>query len=222
MSESQISWPHFCGLLPRGGTPSSATLRPLQSPCSPALWVYGPLQRWQCPPQCPSVRHRLHQRWPSRFSAVRSERPSAHMVAKWKIQDQSPEPRSAWLQSQSRLFYIASKTDLRVSAKWNSSSAWRGGGGPRDSPIGSGVPRGEWSGDPVAPHSHTPLFGGTERTSQSVSRSVVYSCCEPMDYIARQAPLSMGFFRPEYWSGLPCHSPGDLLNPGIKLGSPTL
>ena len=54
------------------------------------------------------------------------------MVAKWKIQDQSPEPRSAWLQSQSRLFYIASKTELRVSAKWNSSSAWRGGGGPRE------------------------------------------------------------------------------------------
>ena len=32
-----------------------------------------------------------------------------------------------------------------------------------------------------------------------------------------QAPLSMGFFRQEYWSGLPCPPPGDLLNPGIKL-----
>ena len=40
--------------------------------------------------------------------------------------------------------------------------------------------------------------------------------------IALQAPLSMGFFRPEYWSGLPFPSPGDLHDPGIKLGSPTL
>ena len=37
--------------------------------------------------------------------------------------------------------------------------------------------------------------------------------------IARQALLSMGFFRQEYWSGLPCPPPGDLLNPGIKLMS---
>ena len=37
-----------------------------------------------------------------------------------------------------------------------------------------------------------------------------------------QAPLSMGFSRQEYWSGLPCPSPGDLPDPGIKPGSPTL
>ena len=40
--------------------------------------------------------------------------------------------------------------------------------------------------------------------------------------VARQAPLSMGFSRPEYRSGLPCASPGDLLNSGIKPRSPTL
>ena len=34
--------------------------------------------------------------------------------------------------------------------------------------------------------------------------------------IARQAPLSMGFSRQEYWSGLPFPSLGDLLNPGIE------
>ena len=34
--------------------------------------------------------------------------------------------------------------------------------------------------------------------------------------VARQAPLSMGFSRQEYWSGLPCPPPGDLPNPGIK------
>ena len=33
-------------------------------------------------------------------------------------------------------------------------------------------------------------------------------------------PLSMEFSRQEYWSGLPCPSPRDLHNPGIKPGSP--
>ena len=36
---------------------------------------------------------------------------------------------------------------------------------------------------------------------------------------ARQASLSTGFSRPEYWSGLPCCPPGDLPNPGIELTS---
>ena len=34
--------------------------------------------------------------------------------------------------------------------------------------------------------------------------------------VAHQASLSMGFFRPEYWSGLPCPPPGDLPDPGIE------
>ena len=34
--------------------------------------------------------------------------------------------------------------------------------------------------------------------------------------------MSMGFPRQEYWSGLPFPSPGDLPNPGIESGSPTL
>ena len=33
-----------------------------------------------------------------------------------------------------------------------------------------------------------------------------------------QAPLSMGFFRQEYWTALPCSPPGDLSDPGIKPG----
>ena len=40
--------------------------------------------------------------------------------------------------------------------------------------------------------------------------------------VARQAPLSMGLSRQEYWSGLLFYSPGDLLNPGIKPRSPAL
>ena len=34
--------------------------------------------------------------------------------------------------------------------------------------------------------------------------------------VDHQAPLSMGFPRQEYWSGLPFPSPGDLPNPGIE------
>ena len=37
--------------------------------------------------------------------------------------------------------------------------------------------------------------------------------------VARQVPLSMGFSRQEYWTGLPFSSPGDLLDPGIELVS---
>ena len=40
--------------------------------------------------------------------------------------------------------------------------------------------------------------------------------------IAFQAPLSMGFFRQKYWSGLPFPSPADLPDPGIEPRSPAL
>ena len=39
---------------------------------------------------------------------------------------------------------------------------------------------------------------------------------------AHQTPLSMGFPKQEYWSGLPFPSPGDLPDPGIEPRSPTL
>ena len=39
--------------------------------------------------------------------------------------------------------------------------------------------------------------------------------CTCMDH-SLQAPLSMGFCRQEFWSGLPCPPPGNLPDPGIK------
>ena len=60
--------------------------------------------------------------------------------------------------------------------------------------------------------------------SEAKWSEVTQSCptlCDPVD-IACQAPLSMGFSRQEYWSGLPFLSPGDLPDPGIKPGSPAL
>ena len=47
---------------------------------------------------------------------------------------------------------------------------------------------------------------------------------DPMDH-SHQAPLSVGFSRQEYWSGLPFPPPGDLPDPGFKpasLASPAL
>ena len=40
--------------------------------------------------------------------------------------------------------------------------------------------------------------------------------------VGHQAPLSTGFPRQEYWSGLPFPPPGDLPDPGIKPSSPEL
>ena len=54
----------------------------------------------------------------------------------------------------------------------------------------------------------------------SVSRPKVCDSETPWT-VAHQAPLSMGFFRQEYWSGLPFPSPGNLPNPGIKPASLT-
>ena len=38
----------------------------------------------------------------------------------------------------------------------------------------------------------------------------------PPQTVARQAPLSLGFSRQEYWSGLPRRPPGDLLDSGVE------
>ena len=62
--------------------------------------------------------------------------------------------------------------------------------------------------------------------NQSESESeVAQSCptlCYPMDSSLHQAPLSMGFSRQEYWSGLPFPSPGNLPDPGIEPRSSAL
>ena len=54
-----------------------------------------------------------------------------------------------------------------------------------------------------------------------LSYSVVSDSSVTRWTVVCQAPLSMGFSKQEYWSRLPFPSTGDLLNPGIKPGSPT-
>ena len=55
-----------------------------------------------------------------------------------------------------------------------------------------------------------------------LSHSVMFNSFATPWTVARQAPLSMGFSRQEYWSELPFPSQGDLPDPGIKPASPAL
>ena len=71
------------------------------------------------------------------------------------------------------------------------------------------------------------LIGSISREKVWIIRTV--SCCTKLLScvwlrvtpwtVACQAPLSMGFFRHEYWSNLPCPPPGDLPDSGIKTAS---
>ena len=63
-----------------------------------------------------------------------------------------------------------------------------------------------------------PIFTVSERKQAVRVFSFVWYFVTPWT-VAHQAPLFMGFFRQEYWSGLPCPPPGDLPDPGIELES---
>ena len=68
---------------------------------------------------------------------------------------------------------------------------------------------------------NTILSQGKELYSWTLRGTVVSDSLRPVD-CGPPAPPSMGFSRQESWSGLPCPSPGDLPDPGIKLASPAL
>ena len=77
-------------------------------------------------------------------------------------------------------------------------------------------------------HSYIPLPEASKQTRPNsyledklVKSFSVWLLATPWT-VAYQALPSMGFSRQEYWSGLPFPSPGDLPNPGIEPGSPTL
>ena len=62
-----------------------------------------------------------------------------------------------------------------------------------------------------------PLASTVTRSCLCMLSSFVVS--DSLEPVAHQAPLSMGFSRQEYWSGLPFPPPRDLPDPGIKLAS---
>ena len=70
-----------------------------------------------------------------------------------------------------------------------------------------------------------PSFDNSEISIINSALVAVELCCSSLSCVqlfvtpwtvAHQAPLSMGFARQEYWSGLPFPPPGDLPEPGIK------
>ena len=66
------------------------------------------------------------------------------------------------------------------------------------------------------------VISSQRRETSCVCAKSLQSCptlCDPMD-CSIPTPLSIGFSRQEDWSGLPCPSPGDLPDPGIKSVSP--
>ena len=79
------------------------------------------------------------------------------------------------------------------------------------------VPLINHSGGPVSRRKHSCF--PCESEVKSLSHVRLYATPWTVAY---QAPPSMEFSRQEYWSGLPFPSPGDLPDPGIEPGSPTL
>ena len=70
----------------------------------------------------------------------------------------------------------------------------------------------QWFQRPRGPY---PIF---QSVNISVNCSVVSDSLWPLWTVARQTPLSMGFSKKEYWSGLPCPPPGDFSTQESNLG----
>ena len=103
------------------------------------------------------------------------------------------------------------------------------GNPPQYSCLENTIDRGTWHGVTnswtwLSPHAHTHR-AKKEKSFKERKKVKLLSCIwlfatpGTVDY---KAPPSMEFSRQEYWSGLPLPSPGDLPNPGIEPGSPTL
>ena len=58
-------------------------------------------------------------------------------------------------------------------------------------------------------------YGGALVTKSCLTLAIAWT-------VAHQTPLSMGFPKQEYWSGMSFPSPGDLPDPGIQHASPAL
>ena len=61
------------------------------------------------------------------------------------------------------------------------------------------------------------MFGSLYMRAKSLQ--LCPTLCDPVNTVACKAPLSMGFSKQEYQTGLPCPPPGDLPDPGIKPSS---
>ena len=88
--------------------------------------------------------------------------------------------------------------------------------GPRSAEYGRVLPHA--ASVDTGPRSQRPRAG--RPVSQRLLSHSVTSDSETPRAAACKAALSMGFPRPEYWSGVPVPSPGDLPDPGVEPASP--
>ena len=85
----------------------------------------------------------------------------------------------------------------------------------------SWAPAQPWNHERKQPTGLHSFFTHTTILVFTFSVCVLSCCCRVRLFVtlwtvAQQAPLSMGFSRQEYWTGLPCPPPGDLPHPGIE------
>ena len=139
----------------------------------------------------------------------------------WRSMLKIRQPQSLLPQKQAFIFTLLG---LHVDCSLTIQSwAWLDGFG-LDCGLGSGLlyvfpfgPQDEWASTPRA------VWDSMKFVMHACVRSH-FSCFKLFVIlwtVACQASLSMGFSRPEYWSGLPYPSPGDLPNQGIKPASLT-
>ena len=98
--------------------------------------------------------------------------------------------------------------------QWTNAKKEKNSGVYKDYPIA-----GVYKEDTIAILPQVPEFKICKWELLFKSLSHVWLFATPLT-VAHQSPLSMGFSRQEYWSGLPFPSPGDLCNPGIEPGYP--
>ena len=113
---------------------------------------------------------------------------------------------AAWKQNSDFKFSLSSSlpfSSLRGAVWW-----WAG--------VGVGMER-----ESLA-HNGLSLFFNSSYFSGGSLVTKLYATLATPWTISCQAPLSMGFFRQEHWSGLPFPSPEDLRNPGTEPRSPAL
>ena len=79
-----------------------------------------------------------------------------------------------------------------------------------------------WGAEPRGPLRYTPKCIILYNNCWCLVTKSCLALLWPHGDCTHQVLLSMGFASQEHWSGLPFPSPGDLLDPGIKLWSPAL
>ena len=142
-----------------------------------------------------------------------------------RVRLQLPEAPLAWIPGWVHFLHIMPHSGLWVSATWDCASLQEETDVSwcvllkkiKPSCTSQGNQQGEWN--PGSGEKKDTFYGSMHRLVHVCVLSHAQVFATPWT-AARQAPLSMGFSRQEYWSGLPFSPPWDLPNLGIEPASP--